>query len=144
MSRTSYLSFESRDQEKWDQGRQVYVDSGHEKKENTFKETQMYEIQFHSLEIYGWKTDYKISKEQGGQQENRQTKGNLCRSVGNISGTFHIQAKVVPTFRPQCFTFKWTHKSNPASLHLTPQEVPEVIYKINYESRSLSRSSYSL
>lgn len=24
----------------------------------------MYQIQFHSLEIYGWKRDFKISKEQ--------------------------------------------------------------------------------
>lgn len=64
------------------------------------QETLMYEINFQGVKLYGCKRDYKISKEQGGQQENRRTKGNLCSSVGNISGTFHIQANKVPTFRP--------------------------------------------
>lgn len=76
------------------------VDTGHEKKKTkALQETLMYEIQFHSLEIYGWRRDDKISKEQGGQPENNKQK-EICSSVGNISGTFHIQANKVPTFSP--------------------------------------------
>lgn len=83
MSRTSYLSFESRDQRKWD--RQVYVDRGHEKKENTYKSFTRNTDVWDTISFLGnlWLQkrlqNFKRTRRSAGKQTNKRKLMQFCR-----------------------------------------------------------------